>query len=96
MKFFAITFALIPIAVLAQPTSPAQASSTTHPNYPQAVDEKGSIEKRTVGGQVLADGLHYRSCPQTACKAIGEYEASHPLELVCYTREATTVMNGDA
>lgn len=90
MKFsiFALG-ALLPALALAQ-----DAQATNHPDFPGV--EARSLEKRYVGGRVVADGLRYRKCPRTSCTAVGQYAAGTPIQIQCFTRSGTTVENGDA
>ncbi|KAL0566922.1 hypothetical protein V5O48_015076 [Marasmius crinis-equi] len=54
-----------------------------------------SLEKRAISGTVLVDGLRYRACPRTSCAAPGQYPKGTKISIVCYTRDDTTVVNGD-
>ncbi|KAF8162681.1 hypothetical protein B0H34DRAFT_692535 [Crassisporium funariophilum] len=54
-----------------------------------------TLEKRAVPGRVEVDGLRYRTCPRTSCTAVGQYAIYTPINIVCYTRDNTTPVNGD-
>ncbi|KAL1991493.1 hypothetical protein VTN49DRAFT_4801 [Thermomyces lanuginosus] len=91
--------ALAPIAAFALP-SPVEeaAAAATQPSSPEPKFDTGSntIEKRASRAVVVADGLRYRTCPRTSCTAVGQYARGTEVTLRCYTREGTTVVNGDA
>lgn len=90
MKFSALALAaLLPVAVLAQ-----DAQATNHPDFTNV--EARDLEKRSVSGKVLVDGLRYRTCPKTSCTAVGQYAAGKAIKIQCFTRRGTTVVNGDA
>ncbi|KAG7087642.1 hypothetical protein E1B28_013590 [Marasmius oreades] len=90
MKFFTLALAaLLPVAALAQ-------EPTFYLGKSSATDTEPALEKRTNSGVVRTDGLRYRTCPRTSCTAIGQYAINTRVQLVCYTRTDTTVVNGDA
>jgi len=55
-----------------------------------------ALEKRTNSGTVKVDGLKHRTCPRTSCTANGQYAKNTHIDIVCYTRTGTTVVEGDA
>jgi len=73
--------------------APAAATPTTH----STTVGKRALEKRTNSGRIEVDGLKYRLCPRiTECTANGQYPIGTNVEIVCYTRDNTTPINGDA
>lgn len=90
MKILVLALAaLLPAGIFAQ-----DASVTNHPDL--YVVEARDLEKRDVSGKVLVDGLRYRTCPKTSCPAPGQYAIGTAIEIQCFTRTGTTVVNGDA
>lgn len=88
MKFIALALAaILPVAVLGQ--------EPTFVGMQPQVRRDESLEKRSVSGTVVVDGLHYRTCPRTSCPAIGQYAKGTHLDLICYTRDNTTPVDGD-
>ncbi|KAF8801969.1 hypothetical protein BYT27DRAFT_7197685 [Phlegmacium glaucopus] len=85
MKFF-----LVPLIALA--TSVKALPEPT--NYTPPVGKR-ALEKRTNSGTVEVDGLKYRTCPLITCTAIGQYPIGTHTDIVCYTQDNTTVINGD-
>lgn len=83
--------AFTPALALPEP-APAPAEPTV---YTPAVDAR-TLEKRTNSGTVQVDGLRYRRCPRTSCDAVGQYPIGTHITIVCYTRDNTTPVNGDA
>lgn len=86
----ALALAVItPVSALPEPVpAPAEPTLYTPPGG-------SSLEKRNTGGTVEVDGLRYRTCPRTSCPAIGQYPIGTHVEIVCYTRDNTTPVNGD-
>lgn len=82
--------AFTPALALPEP-APAPAAPTV---YTPSVDTR-SLEKRTNDGVVQVDGLRYRRCPRTSCDAVGQYPIGTHITIVCYTRDDTTVVDGD-
>ncbi|KAH9486167.1 hypothetical protein JR316_0000231 [Psilocybe cubensis] len=97
MKF---TFALAAIALAANAIAPALALPEPAPAAAAPTVYSGeaarSLERRTNSGTVRVDGLRYRRCPKTSCDAVGQYSIGTHITIVCYTRDGTTVVNGDA
>ncbi|KAA8647806.1 hypothetical protein EYZ11_010344 [Aspergillus tanneri] len=105
MKFSAIALAaLLPATALSaaidaeEPhTTVIELPRTTTVELPRTIIdvEARDIEKRAVKGTVVANGLRYRTCPRSSCTAVGQYAKGTRINLVCYTRENTTPVNGD-
>ncbi|PPQ96871.1 hypothetical protein CVT26_006059 [Gymnopilus dilepis] len=81
-----------PALALPEP-APAPAEPTA---YTPAIVGRSTLERRTNSGTVEVDGLRYRTCPRTSCTAVGQYAKGTHITIVCYTRDDTTVVNGDA
>ncbi|KAF8801955.1 hypothetical protein BYT27DRAFT_7261608 [Phlegmacium glaucopus] len=94
-------FSLVPlIALILTTTSVTALPEPTPPKpgptfYSTPVGRR-TLEKRAIGGTVDVDGLRHRSCPRTNCTVNGRYAKGKHIEMVCYTRTDTTVVNGDA
>jgi hypothetical protein len=97
MKFATFAVAvLLPLTALSAPapTTPDDAAPTSLAVVDRDA-ELGNIEKRSVSGTVEVNGLRYRTCPRTSCRAVGEYAKGHKVSLSCYTRTDTTTVDGD-
>ncbi|KAJ8092659.1 hypothetical protein PM082_006987 [Marasmius tenuissimus] len=87
MKLSTLFTALLPVAaVLAQ-------EPTFYSGTPLLEDRE--LDKRAITGTVLVDGLRHRTCPRTSCPAPGQYAKGTKISIVCYTRDDTTVVEGD-
>ncbi|PPQ94587.1 hypothetical protein CVT25_011900 [Psilocybe cyanescens] len=98
MKF---TFATAALALALSAITPALALPEPAPAVPEPTVYNGavaarSLEKRTNSGTVVVDGLRYRTCPKTSCTAVGQYAKGTHITIVCYTRDGTTPVDGDA
>ncbi|KAF8808275.1 hypothetical protein BYT27DRAFT_7241758 [Phlegmacium glaucopus] len=93
-------FSLIPlIALVLTGTSvmalPEPAPAAAEPTIYTPPDGKRALEKRINSGTVEVDGLKHRACPQITCTANGQYAIGTHIDIVCYTQDDTTVVNGD-
>jgi len=78
---------------MAVPESAAAAAEPTIYTDPVAAR---ALEKRTNSGTVNVDALNHRKCPRTSCTSNGLYAKGTHVDIVCYTRDNTTVVEGDA
>ena len=77
MKFSATLLALIlPFAVIAAPTSEANASPEPSRN------DDGEYY---ISCQVWGEDARYRTCPKTSCDLKGTYHKGHWEDFYCYT-----------
>lgn len=103
MKLNLVSLLTVAALLTAAPTAlalpePVAAASTPEATLPALPVIERSLEKRSVPATVEVDGLRYRKCPRTTsdCPAIGQYPIGTHINLVCYTRTDTTVVDGDA
>ncbi|KAF8801968.1 hypothetical protein BYT27DRAFT_7113990 [Phlegmacium glaucopus] len=94
-------FSLVPlIALVLTSTSvmalPEPAPAAAEPTFYTPPVGRRTLEKRTISGTVEVNGLRHRSCPRTSCTANGQYARGTHIDIVCYTRTDTTVVDGDA
>lgn len=85
-------------ALVAAPTLPSITNTGT-PERDVEI-ESADLDKRSikvVTGKVLVDGLHYRPCPLVVsyCAPNGQFAKGTKISMVCFTRTATTTVNGD-
>jgi hypothetical protein len=83
---------------------PIPVDDTTAGMQPQGLDQTArplsipatpSVPRSAIRATVKVDGLRYRRGPRTSCDAIGQYPIGTKIEIVSYTSENTTVVNGD-
>jgi len=89
--------AALPALALPEPVAAPAAelpAPTVYSGPPVA--EARELERRDNAGVVQVDGLRYRTCPRTSCTAVGQYAKGTRVTIKCYTRNNTTVVNGDA
>lgn len=79
-----------PALVLPEPV-PAAPEPTVY----SGLADKSVLDKRANSATVKVDGLGYRKCPRTSCDAVGQYSKGTKISITYYTRENTTVVNGD-
>ncbi|KAF8801952.1 hypothetical protein BYT27DRAFT_7113949 [Phlegmacium glaucopus] len=89
-------FSLVPLIALVLTTTSVMALPEPAPASIPPPSYRRTLEKRAIGGTVEVDGLNHRSCPRINCNANGQYAKGKHIEMVCYTRTDTTVVNGDA
>lgn len=98
MKF---TFTIAAITLAANAIAPAlalpePAQAAAKPTVYGGGEAARSLERRTNSGTVRVDGLIYRRCPNISCDAVGQYAIGTHITIVCFTRDGTTVVDGDA
>ena len=86
--------AALPALALPEPVA-ASAAELPAPTFYAPVEIR-ELEKRDTAGVVKVDLLNYRTCPLTSCPAVGQYPKGTQITIECYTRDNTTVVNGDA
>ncbi|KAF9264519.1 hypothetical protein L218DRAFT_958206 [Marasmius fiardii PR-910] len=83
---------LLPFTVLAQ-------EPTLHPGAPiqRRHKEHGTLRKRAIPGHTTTTLLVYHTCPRVECPGPGMIaDSGTPIDIMCYTRDNTSVVNGDA
>jgi len=88
--------AALPALALPEPVAAPAAELPAPTVYSGRPVEARELERRDNAGVVQVDGLRYRTCPRTSCTAVGQYAKGTRVTIKCYTRNNTTVVNGDA
>ncbi|KAH9486168.1 hypothetical protein JR316_0000232 [Psilocybe cubensis] len=94
-------FTIAALAVALSVVAPVFALPEPIPASPEPTVYSGPaddvvLDKRANSATVKVDGLRYRRCPRTSCDAVGQYAKGTKISITCYTRQNTTVVNGDA
>jgi len=86
------------LPALALGPKPAELPAPTFYSGPPI--EAREVEEDNQGvftGTVKADLLNYRPCPSIDnCKSVGQYRKGTRITIECFTRDNTSVVNGDA
>lgn len=90
MRFTTIALALLASTIAAAPA--AEAGSTGEYGLE---DTQGVAASKAVKAKVRADGLRFRTCAKTSCKALGQFAKHTEVNLACFKTEDTTTVKGD-
>jgi len=89
--------AALPVLALPEPVAAPVAelpAPTVFSGPPVKASEAN--RKRDNAGVVQKAKLGYHKCPRNSCQTMGSYTKGTHITIKCYTRDHTSVVNGDA